>query len=196
MPVALPATTREQVKLLFLQGLKLPVIQSETGVKQVTIRNWSRRYGWSKLVSESKDKLKRRVENCLVRETTNELRKASQQIRSRLSSELASQVELLAQTPARSIAALANSPARQGRTALVKTLAEAAALVHDWDADKPAGIILAVDLRQGVVGGGVVGGAGAVVDVASVPQDASGEVGLIADTPPVAEPDPPSTQSG
>ena len=142
-------------------------------------------------MSESKDKLKRRVENCLVRENANELRKASQQIRSRLSAELASQVELLAQTPARSIAALANSPARQGRTALVKSLAEAAALVHDWDADKPAGIILAVDLRQGMHTG-----PSAVADVPSLPQDAPGEVGLIADTTPTAEPDPPSTQSG
>ena len=192
MPVrTIPRTTdprRDTVKLLYLQGLTPAVIATQTGVRVGTIHKWSTRQGWTKLRTEAKNVLVGHAQGALVRENANELRRASQQIRSRLSSELASQVELLARSPARSIAALANSPARQGRTALVKSLAEAAALVHDWDADKPAGIILAVDLRQGMLTG-----PNAVVDVPSLPQDEPGEVGLIADTTPTAEPDPPST---
>jgi len=191
VPVAKAVAIRETVKLLFLQGVKTNLIAQETGVKPGTIKTWSHRFGWANLVATAKRQLVSRATTALVQETTGELRRASQQIRSRLSSELASQVELLARSPARSIAALANSPARQGRTALVKSLAEAAALVHDWDADKPAGIILAVDLRQGMLTG-----PNAAIDVASVPQDEPGEGGLIADTLPAAEPDPPSTQSG
>jgi len=186
-----PDPRRDTVKLLYLQGLTPAIIAAQTGVLYGTVRKWVSRDGLAKLRSKAKQTLVDHAQGALIRESASELRRASQQIRSRLSSELASQVELLARSPARSIAALANSPARQGRTALVKSLAEAAALVHDWDSDKPAGIILAVDLRQGMLTG-----PSAVVDVPSLPQDAPGEVGLIADTLPAAEPDPPSTQSG
>ena len=70
MPETLPATTRETVKLLFQNGLKLPIIEAETGVKQSTIRNWIYRYHWDTAATTVNNILKSRQHKAVARQVS------------------------------------------------------------------------------------------------------------------------------
>jgi hypothetical protein len=140
MPKAIDAD-RETVKLLYIQGVKTSVIAAETGVKQGTIKTWANRYGWNQLGARANAVLVSRGE-ARLRESTRTLQAASQALRGGLSEELLDQLAVLRSQPPRRTADLGNSPRGQGRAAVAKTLAEAASLVHDWDAEHAPGLIV------------------------------------------------------
>jgi len=168
-------------------GASYDTVAAHFGVKPDGLRVSMSRKGVTKTLAKHKKELRLVTQKA----ERNALQEISRRVRGLLADEVTEQVESLRSSPVRSPKELGNTPDGEGRTTIAKKLIDGSALLFDWDSDKAAGIILAVDLRQGMLTG-----PNAVVDVPSLPQDEPGEVELIADTLPAAEPDPPSTQSG
>lgn len=144
MPKALPEAVRDEVKVLFVAGFTPEHISKQKGVNPRTIHQWSRRHGWINL----RDKLQGKVNKAVVATVTNGLQSQSDSIRARLASELERSTAALEKTPVRGANALANTPARQGRAAILKTLADTAATVFDWSAGSVSGLVLVGSFSQ------------------------------------------------
>lgn len=158
MPEALAETTRETVKLLFQNGLKLPIIEAETGVKQSTIRNWIYRYNWDAAAAEVTKILKNRQHKAVARSVTLaqtgslQLARmpeiASSRLREQLSSEVASQMVALQSEPVKRASELANTREREGRASVVKRLVDSAAILEDWESQHTPGIVVMMESTQ------------------------------------------------
>ena len=165
-----PAEAKELAKALFIQGVKYSIISQQVDVSQALIRAWASRGKWHQLATKAQQVPLQALERGFLVETRNSLQAMGDKIREQLSQELADQVGLLAKQPARSAGDLATVKGVQGRASVVKTIAETAALVHDWGSQGNAGLVLIGDLSQEPAGG-----SGApLVDVAARSQSSGG----------------------
>jgi len=148
MPKAIPDSIRELAKALYIQGVKMSVIVQQCQVKEKAIRNWVKRGNWPDLASRATQPLIHKLQRGLAVETANTLQAMGDQIRDKLSRELLDQVQLLTKQPARDVSDLATVKGIQGRASVVKTIAETAAVVHDWGSQSSAGLVLVGELSR------------------------------------------------
>lgn len=130
MPVALDKAKKDTALALFLQDLKWAAISEQSGVPVGTLRKWAARGNWAALRDKTKEGLKQAGQQGLHLQVATDLAKQGQQLRERLSKELAGQVDVLERAPAKTVKEL-----RQGRSHVVKTIAEAGSKVFGWDGD-------------------------------------------------------------
>lgn len=138
---------KEQAKALILMGLSYEAIERELGVQRVTLRSWNQRYKWRNLVSFATNTAQRIGVKSLAREVASDIQAQSARVRSLLASEVQAQAAVL-ESKAPALRDLANTPQRQGRTAVVKALAETAATVFDWDAGSVPGIVVIGEVER------------------------------------------------
>jgi len=130
---------RDMVRTLYMAGVRPTEIARQTGCKAATIGAWATRYGWVKALRGMSQSMQ--IVQARAISGDNRLRDA-------LRSEAASQVETLTKTPIKNARSLANTPQRQGRAAVLKTLTEAVSLIDDWEQEKRSGLVLC-DLLSG-----------------------------------------------
>jgi hypothetical protein len=142
MPSALSEDSRELARELFMQGLSVAVISRKIGLNANTVSTWTKRGKWAELRSKLEHNLDGPGEKlaCMTRA------ERSAAIRDALAEELQEQIAVLRGSPVQSPRELANGKTGQGRSAVAKLIAESAALVHDWDSERPPGLILAVPM--------------------------------------------------
>lgn len=130
MPAALAQDKKDVALALYLQELTWAAISEKTGVLVGTLRKWSARGNWTALRDKTKAALVSTAAPGMQMQVATDLAKKGQQMRERLSSELAGQLDVLERSPAKSVKEL-----RQGRSQVVKTIAEAGSKVFGWDGD-------------------------------------------------------------
>jgi hypothetical protein len=147
MPQPIEAN-RELVKSLYIQGVKISIISTQTGVKTKTIQTWSSRYKWGRIASETREAMRETGQKSLAAEIGVDLGKNSDLIRERLSHELLAQTEVLSKSKPESFGELRNTPEGQGRTQVAKVLADTASVVHGWDSLAGAKPLIVVGLLR------------------------------------------------
>ena len=130
---------REMVQTLYMAGLRPSEIAKQTGCKPATVSAWATRFGWHTALQG----MARNVKLVQGRSISGDNR-----LRDALRSEAVAQVETLTKTPIKNARSLANTPQRQGRAAVLKTLTEAVSLIDDWEQEKRSGLVLC-DLLSG-----------------------------------------------
>lgn len=149
---AAPLEVRKTAQTLYFAGLPPKAIAAELSLSPNLVIKWITRYGWRDARDKSKQILVTKAETSLAREAANEVIRRSDKVRTLLASEVEGQASALAKAPPKRLADLANTPERQGRTAVLKTLTDAAATVFGWGSDSPGGVVALVELpREGVL---------------------------------------------
>lgn len=143
-----PRETKDLAKALFVQGLKYSAIAAHIGVGQSVIRSWAMRGKWNSLVASTATVVQQVLKRGVVLETANNLQSRGNEIRDKLSQELAAQAALLASSPPATVAELGNSKHGQGRASIAKTIADAAGIVHDWGNQGQSGLVLVGELSR------------------------------------------------
>lgn len=145
VPVALKVSesNRSIAQALVIQGFSFREVSEKTGLNLRTIQTWARRYGWRKL----RDETKREVNQAIVRATGTALSELSTQVREWLAAEVQEQIAALRNLPVKATA-LANSPKGEGRSSLVKRIADTASVVFDWDDQYAPGIVLIGEIEE------------------------------------------------
>lgn len=124
---------RELVRALAYQGFNARQIAVKVQVKPATVRSWLHRMGISRAVAQVRQTLATDMQqNSLASHAANEFAQRSQNIRNKLSAELERQTVLLEEEPATKFSDLRNSTQGEGRTSVVKKLAETADKVCGW----------------------------------------------------------------
>jgi hypothetical protein len=140
-------SVRNTVAALFTNGLTVREIETETGVKQATIRTWINRFRLQQTKEKARQALKSRNRGVLA--VIEPARKAipgvSGRLRGVLSRELEAQVAVLERKPPESLLELKNTPEREGRASMVKRIAETAALVENWEDQHAPGIVVMLE---------------------------------------------------
>jgi hypothetical protein len=126
---------REHAKNLWVRGVKIAVISVETGLPKSTIKNWAARYGWIQLTRNTTKILEARQASLVTPE--------GNAIRNALRREATRQIEVLESTPIKGYDDLPNTPDRQGRTTMLKTMTETVSMIDDWESSNRPGLILA-----------------------------------------------------
>lgn len=139
MPAALAQDKKDVALALYLQELTWAAITEKTGVAVATLRKWAERGQWRALRDKAKAALVQAAAPGMQMQVAADLAKQGQRLRERLSNELAGQVDVLERSPAKTVKEL-----RQGRSQVVKTIAEAGSKVFGWDGE--GGKTVAVDL--------------------------------------------------
>jgi hypothetical protein len=142
------------VQTLYMAGVRPSEISRQTGCKVVTICSWANRHGW-------KAALQGMVQS--VRVGSKTLKEGSNRLRDALRDEASDQVATLRKKPVKGPAALANTPAREGRASVLKKLVESVSMIDDWDSTHRPGLVLCEMLGEDR-------SAGQVVDVPSQAQ--------------------------
>jgi hypothetical protein len=147
-PVLADPKTRELAKALYLQGQPYKEIEAATGVRQGTIRGWAMRDEWSNLVKLTKAIPKQVIGRMSVNVNVASPAASEQsaRVRNALGAAVESQAMALAASETR-LEDLPNTPARQGQAAVLKTIADAASTIFDWDSQHTPGIIVIGDVE-------------------------------------------------
>ena len=138
---------KQKAKQLFHEGLKWSKISEETGVASNTLRVWGHRGKWKEELQEAKRLIETSKAKCLVIASVqaNPSQKALQSSGNRLRTSFATVIEqstaALLESPITNASELANTPERQGKAAVIKTLVDAAATVFDWSGQRNQGYI-------------------------------------------------------
>lgn len=143
MPKPLEAD-RELVKLLWLQGLKIPQIAEQTGLKPGTIKTWAHRGNWAETRSKAKEVLGTVPKQVVAMEIAKDLQAQSKAIREQLSDELRDQVATLRDKPAK----YKDLPGKYGRASTTLTIANTAAKVFGWSEQTGNSVINIGTLNQ------------------------------------------------
>ena len=145
MPAAMkmPESTRIIAQALVIQGFSLRVVSEKTGLKLRTIQTWARRYGWREL----RDKTKQEVNQAVAIAAASALDEFSTRSREWLAGEVQEQIGAQRNSPIKKPSELANSPKRQGRAAVLKTVTDAASTIFGWGDTTPGGILIMGDMR-------------------------------------------------
>jgi hypothetical protein len=138
MPAALKADWN-LAQALVLQGLPFKEVAVRVGVPEPVLRKRSWRGGWLKLRTQS-------VEG-VAEFGAKTLAERSKIVRDGLADELADQVNILRHKPPKNPSELGNTPQKQGRTAVAKMIAEAAARTFDWG-EQQQNCLIAIGLPE------------------------------------------------
>lgn len=141
MPATAPDNLIDVALSLKRKGHKLQEISEKLGKPITTVRNWV--YSTNPDKSLTVNALANRVERIVLKQVQPpKIQQASSQVRDLLAKEALQQAKTLCKGRPASRKDLATTPAGQGRTALLKQLAEASASVFGWTDDKPMGMVL------------------------------------------------------
>jgi transposase-like protein len=132
MPKALDADWN-LAQALYVQGVPYADIAEKIGVTPPTLRQYAHRYHWRRLRETVMASVSQVIAKPLVERAHNS--------RDKLAQEIERQASLLSECPPESVEQLANNRERQGRAAVVKTVAEAAEKVFGWQSQEPAGLV-------------------------------------------------------
>lgn len=152
---ALPKATKDTVAALYISGVKPTVIAQQLGLNIKTIRTWIQRRGLcdaKQKVSQIKESVSRPLVHHVSKSSDAIAKKLcdnglSDKIRQQLQSELEAQLATLRQEPV-SYDSLPTTKGTQGRVALVKGMAETAALVFpDWS-DSSGGLVIVGEMER------------------------------------------------
>ncbi len=129
MPQALPSTVKTQaVEMAISEGLTAGQVAKRIGVNRSTVKNW--------LASIQLPKIEKMVESVADRVVNRQMKMTSEGVREALAETVLAQAAALKSEPVKCVRDLANTPFGQGQAAVTKTVAETAALVFGWAAEK------------------------------------------------------------
>ena len=121
-------------QVLYVEGEAYADIAERVGVTPATLRQHAKRHGWKQLRQDALAAVSRAV--------TKSLLERARDTRNRLAEEVERQAGLLTECPPKSLAELANKG--QGRTAVVRTIAQTAADVFGWQPEQVSQPLLTV----------------------------------------------------
>lgn len=145
---ALPNVDWPYILSLYVQGVPVPDISKETGVKPSTIYKRAVRGKWTQVKERSRRlaslaPIKRQGLAVVVQTgPQNALQSSSNRVRSDFASVLEQATTALLKSPINEPGELPNTPERQGKAAVIKTLVDAAATVFDWSAQRNQGVVV------------------------------------------------------
>jgi hypothetical protein len=142
VPKATDPALVELAKALYIQGVRPHIIATETGLKLATLKTLANRHKWNHSVANAQAVRESRAQKMMMVAVSQAEKPASVRLREALSAELEQQVKALQAEPVTRANQLANSPLRQGRAAVLQTIANTAKLVHDWGTERPGGVVL------------------------------------------------------
>ena len=125
------------------QGLELKDVAQRIGAKSGdVVRTGLKRRGIYRITETEANHVARQTVQIIVQKANKSLSEASNRLREKLSAEVEAQVAVLEQSPPATVAQLGSTKDGEGRASVVKRIAETAALVHDWESERPQGIVL------------------------------------------------------
>jgi hypothetical protein len=142
MPATKPTDKKikQEAAILYATGLGPTAIAAkyaEAGLKPSTVQKWITRFGWRELrANNSKE-----IGAATLRTVQKSISELDQETRRALAVELSRSVGLLVSTPAKGVSDLGNTPQRQGRSAIIKSLSDAAGNVFGWEAGKTTQLV-------------------------------------------------------
>ncbi len=142
LPPAHSKETRERALDLYLQGLDLDEVSQAVNVAAGTVRSWAARGFWAR------EKLRNAVQTAMKlapRSGKHALRTMGDDTRTELAEIVRTQVAVLRNNPATTVAELATNSDRQGMAAVTKSVVDAASTLHGWGNEKTLGLVLSDD---------------------------------------------------
>jgi hypothetical protein len=138
----------ETAKALYFQGNSLKSIATQLNLNPSTVRFWSFNQRWPELAGKAKQltQLSQVKMSVNVNVASPAASEQSARVRNALGAAVESQAIALAASETR-LEDLPNTPARQGQAAVLKTIADAASTIFDWDSQHTPGIIVIGDVE-------------------------------------------------
>lgn len=130
-----PKIDYRRASILRASGMTYDEIAKTLGVSKPSLANGMRRRGDAFLASQARQNLLG-----LISRSSSVFVNKSSNIRLKLASGLEQAAELVALTPPQR-GDLENTPERQGRAAVLKTLVDASSTLFNWEKDSPAGLV-------------------------------------------------------
>ncbi len=138
---------KESAKALIMKGMSGLQAANQLGLSPARVRQWMTRHGWTSDRSAVQSVASTISREIVVNQSVVERTRTSHRVRRLMSQVVEGQAKTLAESPAQSVAELANSKEGQGLASVAKTVAETASVVLGWgDEGKSEGLIALGDL--------------------------------------------------